>query len=94
MQTVKSGQTAQITCTAEGDPSEPTPRVRWAFGSNDGPLRGDTIDQSGVLTIAQVNMDHEGEYYCTATPADPQSTVEPATAIARLYVTQGKSVVG
>jgi hypothetical protein len=76
--TVKVGETAQFTCKATGDPA---PNVRWAYGSETGPLRGDTMVDGGYLTMHDVTSAHEGEYFCIADNGQ-QRIVVPAT----LYV--------
>ena len=78
--TVKADETAQFKCTASGGDGQA--RVRWAFGDDDGPLRGDVTESSGYLTIRKVDQDHEGEYVCVA----EDDAGHKATGTATLYV--------
>ena len=62
--TVRRGDPARFHCEANSDtPAE----VHWGFGSQNGPLRGDAVQEGDDLVIEAADETTAGEYVCQAT---------------------------
>ncbi|KAI1726706.1 immunoglobulin domain-containing protein [Ditylenchus destructor] len=96
--TVKRGEEARFHCDANSaSPAE----IHWGYGSDNGPLRGDTVQEGDDVVIPAADDADAGEYICSATNrfgsgrADPVRLVitdneEPPTARVEPKVWNGK----
>ncbi|KAI1728541.1 immunoglobulin domain-containing protein [Ditylenchus destructor] len=96
--TVKRGEEARFHC----DANSPSPaEIHWGYGSDNGPLRGDTVQEGDDVVIPAADDADAGEYICSATNrfgsgrSDPVRLVitdneEPPTARVEPKVWNGK----
>ncbi len=61
--TVNDGQTAVLTCTADGHPA---PRITWSRVSSSLPVGRHVVDSSGALIVKNVKPEDDGVYSCRA----------------------------
>ena len=61
--TVNEGQTAVLTCSADG---HPTPRITWSKDSLSLPVGRHVVESSGALIVKNVKPEDDGVYSCKA----------------------------
>ena len=61
--TVNEGQTAVLTCSADG---HPPPRITWSKVSSSLPVGRHVIESSGALIVKNVKPEDDGVYSCRA----------------------------
>lgn len=62
--TVRRGDRARFHCDAN---SETPAEIHWGYGSTDGPLRGDAVQEGDDVVIEAADDLTTGEYICQAT---------------------------
>lgn len=82
--TVKRGDPARFHCDANSDtPAE----IHWGRGPDNGPLRGDAVQEGDDVVIESADETTEGEYICQATNEFGTGQAQPV----RLVITEGTS---
>ena len=61
--TVNEGETAVLTCSADG---HPTPRITWSKVSSSLPVGRHVVESSGALIVKNVKPEDDGVYSCKA----------------------------
>ena len=76
--TVNEGQTALLTCSADG---HPTPRITWSKDSSSLPVGRHVVESSGALIVKNVKPEDDGVYSCRA-----ENVLGSSSASAKLTV--------
>ncbi|KAI6206597.1 Basement membrane proteoglycan [Aphelenchoides besseyi] len=76
--TVRRGEPARFHCEPNSDsPAD----VHWGFGAENGPLRGDAIQEGDDVVIESADETTAGEYLCVATNAYGTGQAQPVRLV-------------